>query len=57
MTYAEAKRIQYGDEVVIIKTQAIRLVIETEKRIKDKSAEEINFLLSDGKWYGYKEVS
>lgn len=59
MTYAEAKKIRSGDEVLITKTNVIMLVVETEKNKnrKENNNESISFLLSDGNWYGYKDVS
>lgn len=53
MRYLDAKMLHNGDEVTVKRTGAVETVVEIEV------VEEIHGVsvrLSDGNWYGYKEL-
>jgi len=53
MRYREAIKIHHGDEVVVKRTKTVEAVVEVESVEEIKG---ISFRLTDGNWYGYKEV-
>lgn len=59
MKFSDAKNLHSGDEVMVKKTKEIMQVIESEYISKEQTANHISALsvrLSDGNWYGYKEI-
>lgn len=53
MRYPNAKKLHSGDDVTVKKTGAVLTVVEVE--VVDE-IHGVSVRLSDGNWYGYKEL-
>lgn len=59
MTLKNALKLHSGDEVVVKKTRQVQLVVEFEYIPKEQTSNNIAGLsvrLTDGNWYGHKEI-
>ena len=60
MKLKDALKLHNEDEVTVKKTKEIPQVIELEVTPKEHTTNNmtcVDILLSDGNWYGYKEIS
>lgn len=60
MKLKDALKLHNEDEVTVKKTKEILQVIELEITPKEHTTNNmtcVDILLSDGNWYGYKEIS
>lgn len=59
MTLKDAKKLHNGDEVMLKKTREVMTVVDVEYVPKEQTTNNIaglSVLLSDGNWYGHKEI-
>ncbi len=60
MKLQDALKLHNGDEVMIKKTKAVMQVVETIITPKEHTTNQmtcVDIMLTDGNWYGYKELS
>ena len=59
MTLKDALKLHNGDEVVVKRTKEIQTVVEVEfvpEEQTNNRAAGLSVRLTDGNWYGYKEI-